>query len=88
MDEKFQNKPISALVIKWTILIGGKNEAADTLCRLGAQQKPVPPNVFLDILTHPSVQTPVVEDIAIPDPEPTLVAALHATPSWVVPYLD
>src|ERR1041385_701683 len=28
------------------------------------------------------------QDIAEPDLEPALVAAIHATPSWVVPYLD
>src|SRR3954465_3807136 len=64
------------------------NEAADALSRLGSQQKPVPPNVFLDILTKPSVQIPTKQDIAEPDPEPALVAPIHATPSWVVPYLD
>src|SRR3954462_5353332 len=49
---------------------------------------PVPPNVFLDVLTKPSVQPPTEKDIVEPDPEPALVAAIHATPSWVVPYLD
>ena len=33
-----------------------KNEAADTLSRLGSQRKPVPPNTFLDILLNPSVK--------------------------------
>src|SRR3954469_18968107 len=28
------------------------------------------------------------QDIAEPDPEPALVAAIHATPLWVVPYLE
>src|SRR4051812_43587851 len=57
------------------------NEAADALSRLGSQWKPVPPNVFLDVLTKPSVQPPTEQDIAEPDLEPTLVAAIHATPS-------
>ena len=35
-----------------------KNEAADALSRLGSQRKPVPPNVFLDILHNPSVKLP------------------------------
>src|ERR1041385_7098769 len=65
-----------------------QNEAADALPRLGSQRKPVPPNVFLDVLTKPSVQPPTEQDIAEPDPESALVAAIHATPSWVVPYLD
>src|SRR3954462_7376119 len=56
-----------------------ENEAADALSRLGSQRKPVPPNVFLDVLTKPYVQPPT---------EPALVAAIHATPDWVVPYLD
>ena len=30
-----------------------KNEAADALSRLGSQRKPVPPNVFLDVLHNP-----------------------------------
>src|SRR3954468_21340726 len=64
------------------------NEAAYALSRLGSQRKPVPPNVILDVLTKPSVQIPTEQDIAEPDPEPALVAAVHATPSWVVPYLD
>ena len=58
------------------------------MSRLGSQQKPVPPNVFLDILMHPSVQPPTEEDIVVPDPELALVAALHATPAWVTPYLE
>ena len=61
----------------------------------------MPPNVFLDILHNPSVKLPTEEDLAIPDPEPRLVAALHAIPDleaqlvaalhaipdWTVPYL-
>src|ERR1041385_6893443 len=49
------------------------NEAADALSRLGSQRKPVPPNVFLDVLTKPSAQIPTEQDIAEPDPEPALV---------------
>ena len=56
------------------------NEAADALSRLGSQRKPVPPNVFLDILHKPSVILPSEEELAIPDPESQLVAALHVTP--------
>ena len=65
-----------------------QNEATDALSRLGLQRKPVPPNVFPDVLTKPSVQPPAEQDIAEPDPQPALVAAIHATPDWVVPYLD
>src|ERR1041385_5303048 len=50
------------------------NKAADSLSRLGSQRNPVPPNVFLDVLTKPSVQIPTEQDIA----EMTLVAAIHA----------
>ena len=64
------------------------NEAADALSRLGSQRKPVPPNVFLDVLHNPSVKLPSEEDLTIPDPEALLVAALHAIPDWTVPYLD
>ena len=64
-----------------------KNEAADALCRLGSQPKSVPPNVFLDVLHNPSVKLPSEEDLAVPEPEAQLVAALHAIPDWTVPYL-
>jgi hypothetical protein len=64
-----------------------KNEAADALSRLGSQRKPVPPNVFLDVLHNPSVKLPTEEDLAIPDPEAQLVAALCVIPDWTVPYL-
>ena len=64
-----------------------KNEAADALSRLGSQRKPVPPNTFLDVLHNPSVQLPTEDDLAIPDPEAQLVAALHIIPDWTVPYL-
>ena len=47
----------------------------------------MPPNTFLDILHNPSVKWPTEEDLAIPDPEAQLVAALHAIPDWTVPYL-
>src|SRR3954468_12445389 len=45
------------------------NEAADALSRLGSQQKPVPPNVFLDVLTKPSVQITIDQDMEESDPE-------------------
>ena len=64
-----------------------KNEAADALCRLGSQHKPVPPNVFLDVLHNPSVKLSTEEDLAVLDPEARLVAALHVIPDWTVPYL-
>ena len=64
-----------------------KNEAADSLSRLGSQRKPVPPNTFLDILHNPSVKLPTEEDLAVPDPEAQLVATLHVVPDWTVPYL-
>ena len=60
---------------------------ADALSRLGSQRKPVPPNVFLDVLHNPSVKLPTEEDLAIPDPEDQLVVALHVTPDWTIPYL-
>ena len=63
------------------------NEAADALSRLGSQRKSVPPNVFLDVLHNPSVKLPSEEDLAVPDPESQLVAALHATPDWAIPYM-
>ena len=64
-----------------------KNEAADALSRLGSQRKPVPPNVFLDVLHNPSVKLPGEADLAIPDPEAQLVAALHVIPDWTIQYL-
>ena len=63
------------------------NEADNALSRLGSQRKPVPPNIFLDVLHNPLVKLPSEEDIAIPDPEAHLVVALHVTPDWTVPYL-
>ena len=64
-----------------------KNQVADALSRLGSQRKPVPPNVFLDVLHNPSVKLLGEADLAIPDPEAQLVAALHVIPDWTVPYL-
>ena len=64
-----------------------KNEAADALSRMGSQRKPEPPNTFLDILHNPSIKLPTEEDLAVPDPEAQLVAALHIIPDWTVPYL-
>ena len=64
-----------------------KNEADDALSRLGPQRKPVPPNTFLDILHNPSVKVPTEEELAVPDPEAQLVAALHVIPDWTVPYM-
>ena len=64
-----------------------KNEAADALSRLGSQRKPVPPNTFLDVMYSPSVKLPTEEDLAVPDPEARLVAALHIIPDWTMPYL-
>ena len=46
-----------------------KNEAADALSRLVSQCKPVPPNVFLDILHNPSIKVPTEEELAVPGPE-------------------
>ena len=46
-----------------------------------------PPNVFLDVLHNPSVKLPGEEDLAVPNPEAQLVAALHVIPDWTVPYL-
>ena len=65
-----------------------KNEATDALSRFGSQCKPVSPNVFLDVLHNLPVKIPTEEDLAIPDPEAQLVAALHAIPDWTIPYLD
>src|SRR3954465_4588001 len=45
-----------------------QNEAADALSRLGSQRKPVPPNVFQDVLTKPFVQPPAEQDIGELDP--------------------
>ena len=47
----------------------------------------MPPNVFLVVLHNPSVKIPTEEDLAVPDPEAQLVAALHVIPDWTVPYL-
>ena len=54
---------------------------------LGSQRKPVPPNVFLDVLHNSLVKLPSEEDLAIPDPEAQLVATLHAIPDCTLPYL-
>ena len=64
-----------------------KNEAADALSRLGSQRKPVPPNVFLDVLHNPSVKLLGEADLAIPDSEAQLVAALHVITDWTLPFL-
>ena len=39
------------------------------------------------MLHNPSVKVPTEEDLAIPDAEAQLVAALHVIPDWTVPYL-
>ena len=49
--------------------------------------KPVPPNVFLDVLHNPFVKLPTEEDLAIPNLESELVVVVHATLEWTVPYL-
>ena len=41
----------------------------------------------MDVLHNPSVKLPTEEDLAIPDPEAQLVAALHVIPDWTVPFL-
>ena len=64
-----------------------KNEAADALSRLGSRREKVPPNVFVDELHHPSVKLPSEEELAFPDPESALVAAVRAIPAWTEPYL-
>jgi ribonuclease HI len=64
-----------------------QNEAVDALSRLASQRKPVPPNVFLDVLHNPSDKLPTEEDLAIPDLEVALVAVVHAIPDWTIPYL-
>ena len=46
---------------------------------MGSQRKLVLPNTFLDILYNPSVKLPTEEDLAVPDPEAQLVAALHVS---------
>src|SRR4051812_3802078 len=57
-----------------------KNKEADTLSRLGSQRNPIPQNLFMDVLTKPFVHQKTEQNIAEPDPEPALVAAIHATP--------
>ena len=47
----------------------------------------MPPNTFLDVLHNPSVKLPTEEDLAVPDPEAQLVAALDVIPDWTVPFL-
>ena len=64
-----------------------KNEATDALSPLGPQRKPVPPNVFLDVLHNPSLKLPSQEDLVVPDLEAQLVAARHAIPDWTIPFL-
>ena len=44
-------------------------------------------NVFLDELHNPSVKPPAEIDIAEPDDDSTLVAALHEQPAWTEPYM-
>ena len=41
----------------------------------------------MDVLRNPSAKLPTEEDLAVPDPEAELVAALHAIPDWTVSYL-
>ena len=47
----------------------------------------MPPNTFLNVLHNPSVKVPTEEELAVPDPEAQLVAALHVIPDWTLPYL-
>src|SRR3954465_11506384 len=42
----------------------------------------------LMFFTKSSVQRPEEQDIAELDPEPSLIATIHATTDWVVPYMD
>ena len=41
----------------------------------------------MDELHHPSVKLPSEEELAFPDPESALVAAVRAIPAWTEPYL-
>ena len=41
----------------------------------------------MDILHNPSVKLHTEEDLATPDPEAQLVAALHTISDWEIPYL-
>ena len=59
-----------------------QNEVADALSGLGSNRQSVPPNVFLDELHNPSVKPPAEIDIAEPEDDSTLVAALHEQPGW------
>src|SRR3954471_13848303 len=43
------------------------NKVAYALSRIVSQRKPVPPNVFLDVLTKSSIQIPTEQDIVEPD---------------------
>ena len=41
----------------------------------------------MDVLHNLSIKLPGEEDLAVPDPEAQLVAALHVILDWTVPYL-
>jgi len=62
-------------VIKWDTLTADRTK------------RPMPPNTFLDVLHNTFVKLPTKEDLAIPDPEAELVAALHVILDWIIPFL-
>nr|XP_051211286.1 uncharacterized protein LOC127328751 [Lolium perenne] len=66
-----------------------KNEETDALARLGSKRQPLPPGVFLDILTHSSVRVPREVDIAeLPAPDSVLVAVVSDVGDWTESYIN
>jgi len=54
---------------------------------LGSKRQAVPPGIFLDIITRPSVAPPKEIELANPlPPDSVLVSVVTATPDWTVPY--
>ena len=66
-----------------------QNEAADTLARLGFEQKNVPKDVFLEHLHKPSI---LGADLLVPESVQPVGDASYAVylvkPDWTAPYLE
>jgi len=65
-----------------------KNEEADALSRLGSKRQTVPPGIFLDVITRPSITPPKEIELVFPaEPDSILVSVVQTIADWTEPYI-
>lgn len=67
-----------------------ENEAADTLSKLGATRKPIPPGIFLQHLHEPTVREDLyIDPTAVQDDEAVNLVqeVMVVNPHWTLPYI-